>query len=668
MIRFRALSPTELPKEPMSNQNFATVYITNKTGGNAYIQMSHKYSSYAADTGAWQAAPDETVGPLKVFYQTGFGTLFDFWYCTVSVQDGKHPGIYACSGTLLNPNNECMLETSDHDTTFTNEVSTSGFKVAIPSGGNTFQMTKLANYAPLTNIFVFMLENHSFDHLLGFSWLPGVNGLTGNESNTVSSTGKVYKVVENANDPMPIGPGHEFLDTMGQLCGTSVANPYDDPYASYPPINNSGFIDSYIEMGASTATSSSTDQPQASDVMHCCNSAQQVPVLYWLAKEFAVCDTWYSSMPGPTWPNRLFAMGGSSGGLDDSPDTGETIGWEFFTGFKYENGSIFDAVKANDYSYRCYNDFWNKYDSRSAGQHTTGSFAIVSGLDHIAVDEVHGFDHFAQDINLQYPYQFTWIEPNYGDADGDFSGGSSQHPVDSLAAGEAMLKDLYQTLRTSPYWATSLLVVTYDEHGGFYDHVAPPAATIPGDTAQQTGVNTNGFTFNQYGIRVPAVVISPRIPKGTVDHTLYDHTSIMRTVEKVLGFGHLTERDHKANDLRALMSLTAPRYAPARVDGPEQVEEIAESDGVTTLTATTEQYSMKVLPQRGNIHGFVRIAAKTDYELSDQSEAEKARIVAKVKSLETVGQARAYIEQVLEKVIAHKSARNNAQAATAGAA
>jgi phospholipase C len=77
------------------------------------------------------------------------------------------------------------------------------------------------------------------------------------------------------------------------------------------------------------------------------------------------------------------------------------------------------------------------------------------------------------------------------------------------------------------------LIVTYDEHGGFYDHVAPPAATMPGDTAQQAGVNTNGFTFNQYGIRVPAVVISPRIPKGTVDHTVYDTASILRLITRV---------------------------------------------------------------------------------------------------------------------------------------
>lgn len=643
----------------MSTENFATVYITNKTGGNAYIQMSHKYSSYDADCGAWQAAPDETVGPIKVYYKTGFGTLFDFWYCNISVQDGKHPGIYACAGTLLNPVNECMLESSDAGTTFTNEVSTSGFKVAIPSGGNTFSMTKLASYAPVSNIFVFMLENHSFDHLLGFSGLPGVKGLTGDESNTVSSTGKSYKVVENANDPMPIGPGHEFMDTLGQLCGTTVANPF--PKGPYPTISNSGFIDSYVEMGASTATSSAADQPQASDVMHCCNSAQQVPVLYWLAKEFAVCDTWYSSMPGPTWPNRLFAMGGSSAGLDDSPSTGETVEWEFITGFKYENGSIFDAVQNNNHNYRCYNDFWNKYDSRSLGQHTTGSFAIVSGLDHISVAEVHGFDHFAQDINGQYPYQYTWIEPNYGNADEDFAGGSSQHPVDSLAAGEAMLQDLYQTLRTSPYWATSLLIVTYDEHGGFYDHVAPPAAVKPGDKIYPS-LNTNGFDFSQYGIRVPAVVISPRIPAGTVDHTVYDHTSIMRTVEKVLGFGHLTERDHKANDLRGLMSLATPRYAPARVDGPEVVVEIADAYGVPLPPTINPDYSMKVLPERGNIHGFVRIAAKTDYELSDRTEAEKARIVAKVRSLETVGQAREYIANVLDKVVAHKAAQNSVQA------
>ena len=124
-----------------------------------------------------------------------------------------------------------------------------------------------------------------------------------------------------------------------------------------------------------------------------------------------------------------------------------------------------------------------------------------------------------------------------------------------------MIKAVYEAIRNSPIWNTSLLVIVYDEHGGFYDHVKPGCAIPPGDGIPEGQVTRNalGFDFTQYGVRVPAVIVSPLIPKGTVDHTLYDHSSIPATLEKLLGMNPLTNRDGSANDLRHLLTNPAPR-------------------------------------------------------------------------------------------------------------
>ena len=124
-----------------------------------------------------------------------------------------------------------------------------------------------------------------------------------------------------------------------------------------------------------------------------------------------------------------------------------------------------------------------------------------------------------------------------------------------------MIKAVYEAIRSSPVWNTSLLLIVYDEHGGFYDSVEPGPAIPPGDLAPsgQTTRNERGFDFGHYGVRVPAVVISPLIPRGTVDHTVYDHASIPATLERLLHLKPLTKRDERANDVLHLLSCSAPR-------------------------------------------------------------------------------------------------------------
>ena len=179
----------------------------------------------------------------------------------------------------------------------------------------------------IEHIFVLMLENRSFDHMLGFSGITGtdavtgkpttINGLKGNESN--SFNGRTYTVQRGAANVMPHDPGHEFEDVLVQLSGSGAVYPRG---GSYPAVHNTGYVAAY-------AKSSGKDSP--GEVMKC-YSPNELPVLTALAREFVVCDNWYASMPGPTWPNRMFAHASSSGGLDHSPSNSEIVEWELLPG------------------------------------------------------------------------------------------------------------------------------------------------------------------------------------------------------------------------------------------------------------------------------------------------------------------------------------------------
>src|SRR5690348_847869 len=199
------------------------------------------------------------------------------------------------------------------------------------------------------HIFVLMLENRSFDHMLGFSKIGGrdaetggatqVNGLAGSESNVFD--GSTYLVAKPADTVMPVDPGHEFTNVLEQLCGQGVSYPRG---GTYPPIDKSGFVASYVASGGSAAPG---------EIMKCFAPAQ-LPVLVALAEEFAVCDNWHASMPGPTWPNRMFVHAASSGGLDHSPSSQEIVEWETIGGFQFKAGTIFDALKKKGVSHRLY--------------------------------------------------------------------------------------------------------------------------------------------------------------------------------------------------------------------------------------------------------------------------------------------------------------------------
>lgn len=477
----------------------------------------------------------------------------------------------------------------------------------------------------IQHIFVLVMENRSFDHMLGFSGITGtdavsgqptkIQGLDGTESNSYQGT--PYPVSQPADYSMPVDPGHEFPDVVTQLAGPGATYPSG---GAYPSIVDSGFVASYVQAGG---------QANPGEIMKC-YAPDQLPVLNALAQEFAVCDNWFSSMPGPTWPNRFFVNAASSGGLDHSPDVEQMLKWETVDGFGFQNGSLFNK-----------NLWWRIY--------ADGELCISQALKGVLAADITAYKHFASDVaSAGYPVQYTFIEPNYGDMiSGTYKGGTSQHPLDDVRNGEAFIKATYEALRNSPIWESSMLIITWDEHGGFYDHATPPAAPAPGDKPVMSSVNQYGFTFQQYGARVPAVIISPWIARNVIDHRLYDHASIPATVEARFGLSPMTQRDAQANNVLALASLASPRTdCPTTLPSPATSLAMAASAPVAKVPDAHEPVN------QGNLPGFVHLAVRSDLELS--APEQRPAILARAQGLQTRGEAYQYIQEVQQKVRAHR--------------
>jgi phospholipase C len=481
----------------------------------------------------------------------------------------------------------------------------------------------------IKHVFVVMLENRAFDHMLGFSNIQGIDavsgrpavikGLNANNDWNLDQNGNKISATSPADWAMPYDPGHEFNDVKDQLCGTG---------GNYPYISNSGFVTSY----------SKVDPAHPGEIMKC-YTPDQLPVLTTLAQEFAVCDHWFSSMPGPTWPNRFFVHAASSAGLDHSPSALESAGSILFKGYTFEHGTIYDRLDKANLS-------WTIYKGDAFPQ----SLAI-SGMNIRALQgRFRDFDDFSADLkNPSYTTSYAFIEPNYGHVlTGDFTCGNSQHPKDDVTRGEGLLKSIYETIRNSPVWNNSLLIITYDEHGGFYDHVPPPQTVAPGDAITDPGNNANHFDFTQLGVRVPAVIISPLIPKGLIDSTIYDHSSVLATVESIFGLLPLTERDKQANTLNHLFSLSELRKdTPTTLPAPA-ISGIRCDDNTGANRSLVTNVPSVTEPIPPSLQGFLHVAYLRDLQATPQ--AEQANLKARFSNIKTHLDARRYMDEVRQKV------------------
>lgn len=401
----------------------------------------------------------------------------------------------------------------------------------------------------IEHVIVLMLENRSFDCMLGVLRPAGPDfaGLTGTETNPYQRSDGIVAVPvwpSAAMDPVAAvipnpDPAEEFVDMNEQLFGPGCPRSDERP-------SMTGFITNFMKQPP-------TKEPQdPMAVMHYF-AAEQLPVLSTLALAFGVSDQWHASAPCQTWPNRFFAHTGTSLGYVNNRDFP----------IPFSAPSIFSRLSQFNRSWRVY-------------FHDVPQSIMLGDVWYRAFLHYRFFGQFLADARCGDLPNYSFIEPRYFSA---FAVGvaNDQHPPHNVTVGEKLIADVYNAVRSSPCWKKSLLVITYDEHGGCYDHMPPPRAVSP------DGRGPPGFPFDAYGVRVPAVIVSPYIPPGSIVRSApagiaygappypLDHTSIIATLRKLFSLGNpLTNRDRAAPDLIDSLSLLNPTNdGPLRVDYPD---------------------------------------------------------------------------------------------------
>jgi phospholipase C len=370
------------------------------------------------------------------------------------------------------------------------------------------------NLSKIDHIVVLMMENRSFDHMLGYLSLQGgradIDGLHGDEANS-------YRGGSYPSFPLPEtrfleSPNHEHECVLNQMQG-----------------NMGGFV-------ADFASRHERSGVNPGKVMgH--YVASQLPVYDVLAQEFAVCDRWFSSHPGATFPNRFMALTGR-------------LNRDAFGRFEYDNpdleifSPIFEKTIFDHLSER--NVSWQVYESDYC---TLRLFSRYTG----DTDRIRPYqgtpDAFLSAAAAGTLPSVSWVDPNFI----DFPPGNDDHPPADPRDGQRFVGEVVRALASGPAWSKTLLVITYDEHGGFYDHVPPPPAP-----------DVSGIA--RYGVRVPAFVISPWVEKGTVSHEIFDHTSVLRSIVRRFCGSRppdLGDRTNLARDLGSILTR-----ATARTDAP----------------------------------------------------------------------------------------------------
>jgi phospholipase C len=354
----------------------------------------------------------------------------------------------------------------------------------------------------LEHIVVLMMENRSFDHMLGSLGLanPSIDGVN-NAAGNPDTTGAMVKpqplaAFQSQLDP---DPDHHFQAVDLQIFGGSTA---PDRTA-----NMQGFVKSYFNQ--------QQDVAHSQKIMYYF-SEDNLPVLTTLAKEFALFQAWFASIPGPTICNRAFAHYGTSFGRVDM-----------------------NPIYLNEPFQSIYNRLINASPKHTSKLYyfdvPSSTMEIVNLLQN--QPELFGtFQQFLDDCQKGTLPDYSFLEPNFGDheSDGGAQAANDQHPDHNVQAGELFIAQIYMAIKRNPaLWASSALLVVYDEHGGIYDHVKPPACTPDQFTATANDTGTGfDFHFDRLGVRVPAVLISPWIQAGTIVNRTFDHASIPQTITK----------------------------------------------------------------------------------------------------------------------------------------
>ncbi len=366
----------------------------------------------------------------------------------------------------------------------------------------------------IDHIVVLMLENHSFDNLFGMLGRGDGFTLGANGRPTASN---------------PYGDGriqHAFeMPTTCQLPG----QPSQEWQASHDQFAN-GALDGFVQ---------STSGPVSMGYW----TGKSLPFTYALASQFPIGDRWFCSVLGQTDPNRRYLIAGTSAGMVDDIGTGPGNIIPDVSLALPGNGTIFDRLTAHGIS-------WCDYCASFPLGATAELYPYDDAINLVTKKPIADF----------YTAAAAGTLPSFCIVDPDFSTQSQENPQ-NIVVGEQLMAEVVKAVGASPAWLKTLLIITYDEHGGYYDHVPPPPALAPDliPPLPQPGESFyEGFT--RYGFRVPSIVVSPYAKRDYVSHLVYDHTSILALLQRKWNLPALTWRDANANDLTDFLDLDALRY------------------------------------------------------------------------------------------------------------
>ena len=452
----------------------------------------------------------------------------------------------------------------------------------------------------LKHLVVVMMENRSFDNLLGFLYakennIPPINIPAPPAGGQNSFDGLI--------DPNPTSafwnpcnpeyftsgaPAQKIYATQGTTGTNPMLVPDHDPREEFDHITFQilgpqkwtgpkmmGFLVDYL--------TTDPGHPQNANQLMECYSPDQVSVISQLARNYAVCDRWFCSTPNQTLPNRAFALAGTSmGRVNNKLDP------------LYDARTIFEALEDTKHTWRVYNDTLLMSLAR---------LQFPRLWDPLLQVHFRGIGELEEDAAAGTLPEYSFVEPSFQILPND------GHPPHDVGLGERFLLRIWKAVSTGKNWSNTLLLITYDEHGGCYDHVEPPPAKPP-DAASNPG--EEGFRFDRYGVRVPAVLISPYIEAGTVFRSAtdvpYDHTSILATLRDWLQIPEEqmppSQRIKDAPTFASKLTRSAPR-----TDIPVIALSEAAAKPTTRLIAWNDlQKTMLSAHRQRYAHGFANWA------------------------------------------------------------
>jgi phospholipase C len=380
------------------------------------------------------------------------------------------------------------------------------------------------------HIVVLMMENRSFDHMLGFLTIDegrtDVEGLTKELANELNGVSYPVHPATSTQLVKAQDPSHGSQSVAQQIAGGKM----------------SGFVSNYVATRPTPPYKG--DSPGVVMAYH---TAKQLPAYAYLAEQFCVCDHWFCSVPGETMPNRAYAVAGTSNGHIDALRPPQPYNLHSFC------RHLDDAnVSWRWYSHDYVPMLWLLDTEYGVSGETTPAyfdrkdvFGHASFLDHAAKGDLPAV---------------SWIDPNFYDLTFGPAGSNDDHPPSDLHAGQKLVLELFDAVTQGPAWNKTLLVITYDEHGGFYDHVPPPAC------------KDDHANMRKLGPRVPALVVSPWVKQRQVAKTVFDHTSIIKTIlarfcrKQDGSVPDMGARVRAATHLGGLLTQTKARPATPRSD------------------------------------------------------------------------------------------------------